>query len=183
MFTCQIDPSLEMRLWEDHHAEEMFRVVDANREHLRRWLPWVDASRHPDDARAFVRRALEQFARHDGFHAGIWLSGQIVGAIGLHYINWRVGKTEIGYWLTESGQGQGIMTRACRALINYVFGELKLNRVEIICASGNQRSRAVPTRLGFTEEGMLRQAGFLYDHHVDHVIYGSLAGEWKASGG
>jgi ribosomal-protein-serine acetyltransferase len=178
MFTCRVDPSLEMRLWEEHHADELFTVVEANRYHLRTWLTWADRTAGPDDTRAFIRKALEQFARHDGFHAGIWLDGRIIGGIGLHAINWNNRKTEIGYWLAESAQGRGVMTRSCRAVVSHLISELRLNRVEIRCATENLRSRAVPRRLGFREEGVLRQAELLYDRYVDHAVYSMLAGEW-----
>jgi len=86
--------------------------------------------------------------------------------------------TSIGYWLGERFQGSGVMTKSCKALIEYAFRELKLNRVEIRCAEKNLRSRAIPERLGFVNEGMIREAEWLYDHFVDHVVYGVLAREW-----
>lgn len=70
------------------------------------------------------------------------------------------------------------MTRACQAMITYAFHTMKLNKVEIRCATENVRSRAIPERLGFKEEGLIRQAEWLYDHYVDLVVYGLLASEW-----
>jgi ribosomal-protein-serine acetyltransferase len=55
--------------------------------------------------------------------------------------------------------------------------------VEIGCAPGNRKSCAIPERLGFTREGVLRQREWLYDHFVDHVVYGILAEEWRARRG
>ena len=69
------------------------------------------------------------------------------------------------------------MTRGCRALIAHGFTELDLHRVEIRCAVDNLKSRAIPERLGFRREGQLREVEWLYDHFVDHVVYGLLAGE------
>jgi ribosomal-protein-serine acetyltransferase len=54
-----------------------------------------------------------------------------------------------------------------------------LNKVEIHCAVDNKRSRAIPERLGFTQEGIIRANQWLYDHYVDDVIYGMLASEWS----
>ena len=71
------------------------------------------------------------------------------------------------------------MTNACRTLVTYAFHEWGLNKVEIHCAVGNIRSRAIPTRLGFTQEGSLREAEWVNDHFVDLVIYGMLAREWQ----
>jgi ribosomal-protein-serine acetyltransferase len=53
-----------------------------------------------------------------------------------------------------------------------------MHKVEIRAASGNKKSRAVPERLGFKQEGCIRQAEWLYDHYVDHVVYGMLDLEW-----
>lgn len=71
------------------------------------------------------------------------------------------------------------MTKALKALIDYGFKELELNKIEISVAVENKKSRALPERFGFVEEGKIRQAEWLYDHYIDHVIYGLLATEWK----
>jgi ribosomal-protein-serine acetyltransferase len=63
-------------------------------------------------------------------------------------------------------------------MVNYAFRELGLNRVEIQVATDNMRSRAIPERLGFTQEGILRDDVWLRDRFVDHVVYGMLAREW-----
>ena len=56
-----------------------------------------------------------------------------------------------------------------------------ISKVEIRVASGNINSRSIPYRLGFVEEGCIRQAEWLYDHYVDHIVYGMLVKEWKKS--
>lgn len=178
MFICRLDAEAELRLLEDRHAAELFLLTDQNRGHLRRWLPWVDATTSIEITRKFIKNALKQFSTNRGFQTGIWYQGRLVGVIGYHRIDWFNRKTSIGYWLGASFQGKGLMTKACRALVDYAFGELKLNRVEIRCAAQNKRSRAIPERLGFVQEGISRQAEWLYDHYVDHVIYGMLASEW-----
>lgn len=87
-------------------------------------------------------------------------------------------KTSIGYWLGAEFEGRGIMVRSCRALIDYLFKELKLNRVEIRTAPGNKKSQAIPKKLGFTEEGTIREYEKLYTQFVDHVVYSMLAKDW-----
>lgn len=71
------------------------------------------------------------------------------------------------------------MTRAVKALTHYAFHELNLNRVDIRAAVENKKSRSIPERLGFVNEGRLRQAEWLYDRYVDCIIYGMLAEDWK----
>lgn len=179
MFRFIVDDDIELRLLEGRHADELFGLTDRNRAHLRPWLPWVDQNTSPDNTRAFIKGSLHQLAENNGLQAGIWFRGELAGVIGFLYFKWPSRKTEIGYWLDAAVQGHGIMTRACRALLDYAFGELGLNRAEIHCAGGNTRSCAVPERLGFKQEGVLRQAEWLNDHFEDNVVYGMLAGEWQ----
>lgn len=181
MFVFKVDDEIELRLLEERHAEEVFAVVDANRAHLRQWLPWVDEEVSASDARDYIRKMRERFAAFTGMALGIWYRGRIVGAVGLVNIDLHSRWAEIGYWMDAQSQGRGIITRACRALIDYAFDDLKLNRVVIRCADGNHKSRAIPERLGFKQEGQLRQTIKLYDRFWDAIYYGMLADEWRAN--
>lgn len=173
-----VDADIQVRVLESRDARALFDLVDRNREHLGRWMPWVETTRTARDTRAFIDRGREQLRRDDGFQAGIWYCGQLVGAIGFHYWNWDSRRTEIGYWLTAEAQGKGIMTRACRTMVDYALGNLKLNRVEIRTAVSNARSRALAGRLGFVQEGVLRGAEWTKDGFEDQVVYGLLRDEW-----
>src|SRR5947208_2283170 len=106
----------------------------------------------------------------------LW-EGRIVGMFGFYGMDWSHGKTSIGYLLDEASLGKGLMTAACRAMTRHALVELKFNRVEIRCAPENHRSRAIPRRLGYSEEGRLREVDWLYDHFEDHIVYSLLAGE------
>ncbi len=169
-----VDDGLELRLVRDGDAPEIFRATEANRAHLREWLPWVDATRTVADTQAFVDRSLEQVRASDGFQARIVSDAEFAGIIGYHYYDWRNLRTEIGYWLQESFQGRGIMTRSTKALVDFAFDHLGMNRVEIRAATDNRRSRAVPERLGFVQEGVLREYAWLNDRFVDLVVYAKL---------
>lgn len=73
----------------------------------------------------------------------------------------------------------GIVTAACRVVIDEGFHNFGLHRIEIRCAVENRRSAAVPRRLGFVEEGVLREAEWLYDHWVDLRVFSMLAHDWR----
>ncbi len=179
MFKHIIDENIDLRLLQLNHAEELFALTDTCRPYLREWLPWVDSTKTVEDTKAFIEFTKKQFASNQGFQAGIWYQDKLVGVIGYHGFNLAHKLTSIGYWLNEEYQGKGIMTKACKAMVDYALSDLKFNRVEIRCAEKNNKSRAIPERLGFTQEGIVRGAEFLYDHYVDHVIYGMLASEWS----
>lgn len=179
MFSYKVGDDVELRLLEEHDARQIFTTVEADRTHLREWLPWVDDQLSLEDSRAFVMASRQQFAENNGFQAGIWYRGEFAGMIGFHYFNFLHRKTEIGYWLAQKFEGRGVMTRSCRAMVNYAFNEVGMNRIEIRCATGNVRSCAIPERLGFNFEGIQRQAEWLYDHFADLKVYSLLASEWK----
>ncbi|HEY7588866.1 MAG TPA: GNAT family protein [Thermoplasmata archaeon] len=179
----QVDADIELRLLKERHASELFALVDRNREHLRRWLPWVEDTRTVRDTRRFIQQSVAQLRRDDGFQTGIWYQGRLVGVLGYHYWNRTSRKTEIGYWLSSDVEGRGIMTRACKALVDYAFAKLGMNRVEIRAAMPNLRSRAIPPRLGFVQEGVLREGEWVRDCFEDQVVYGLLRKDWESGQG
>lgn len=160
-------------------AKQLFILTDQSKGSLKEWLPFIEKNKSLADTEAFIKSTMTQFSNNNGFQAGIWFEGKIAGVIGFHKIDWHNKSTSIGYWLGESYEGSGLMTKSVKAFVNYAFVELNLNRVEIRAAEENKKSRAVPERLNFSEEGHIRQSEWLYDRYVNHVIYGMLAENWK----
>ncbi|MDT5293131.1 MAG: ribosomal-protein-serine acetyltransferase [Acidobacteriota bacterium] len=179
MLIQKIDEELELRPVDERYAEDLTALVRRDLAHLKPWMPWATERYRVEDAREFIRRNLRQYAEDQGFATLIFFRGRVAGSIGYNNIDWANRKTDIGYWLGAAAQGRGLMTKSCRVLVEHAFGEFKLNRVEIYCAVENRRSRAVPERLGFTEEGTHRQAEWVHDHFKDLVSYSMLAREWK----
>ncbi|MGB3633013.1 MAG: GNAT family protein [Rubrobacteraceae bacterium] len=179
MFTYKLGEKSELRLLEERHAAELTEVTDRNREHLRQWLPWLDDNRTLEDRRKFIRGTLRQLADNNGFQAGIWHEGRLTGVVGYLGVEWENRRASLGYWLAEEFEGKGLMTKSCRAFTTHAFDAYNLNHVTIACATENVKSRAIPERLGFELEGVRRQAEWLYDHFVDHALYGMLASDWK----
>jgi ribosomal-protein-serine acetyltransferase len=135
----------------------------------------------PEEYHTILPMWLRQFADGNGFNAGIRYKGKLVGMIGLHAIDRANRKTSIGYYIAEEAQGKGIVTKSVKAILDYVFRELGLNRVEIRCGVHNKKSRAIPERLGFVQEGIIRDGEWLYDHFHDLVVYSMLAKDWLAN--
>jgi ribosomal-protein-serine acetyltransferase len=183
MFSRRIDEELELRPVDERYAEELTALVRRDIAHLKPWMPWATDRYSIEDAREFIRRQIRQYAEDQGFASLVFSRGRVAGSIGYNLIDWSNRKTDIGYWLGAEFLGRGLMTKACRALIEHAFKELRLNRVEIYCAVENRRSRRIPERLGFTEEGTHRQAEWVHDHFKDLVSYSMLAREWRIRNG
>jgi len=179
MFSCKVDNNVELRLIEPRHAEELNALIERNMNHIKKWSAWLKDDRSIENTRAFIERNLKQFAENEGFAVGIWYRDKMAGQIEYNYLDLNNRKTEIGFWLGESFQGRGLATKSCRVLIDYAFDELKLNRVEMQCGVENTKSRKIAEKMGFRNEGIVRQGGWLHDRFVDFVIYGMLASEWQ----
>jgi ribosomal-protein-serine acetyltransferase len=183
MFLRRVTDAIELRQFELWHAEAVFAAADRNRQYLREWLPWVDQTRSAKEIREFILRAIAQYNANQGPNAGIWVNGEFAGAIGCHHIDWINRACSIGYWLDAAHQGQGIITRSCRSLLAYLFEDAGLHRVVIQCGTGNEKSGAIPRRLGFTREGVSRDAQWVNDRWIDLVVWSMLDCEWAAGRG
>ncbi|MGN7939348.1 MULTISPECIES: GNAT family N-acetyltransferase [Bacillaceae] len=182
MFIHKVDDDISLKLIELHDAERVFELTDKSRKYLREWLPWLDITNKLEDTKAFIQGCLKEYAENKSLNTVILFKGEIVGVAGFNSINWSNKTAYIGYWLGEEYQGNGIMTKVAKALTDYAINHLHLNKVEIRAAVENKKSRSVPERLRFVNEGTIRQAEWLYDHFVDHIVYGILASEWKRGG-
>ena len=160
-------------------ASELHGLIEANREHLARFMPWA-AEQTIADTRAFLDSKRVQLASNDGFECAIVRDGRVIGMVGFHAVNWRDRSTTIGYWLAAGEQGRGVMTAAVRAMVDHAFRSMGLRRVVITAAVHNDRSRAIPQRLGFVQEGTLRQAVRVGDQYFDDAVYAMLAEDWPA---
>ncbi len=178
-FCYPVDEDIQLCLLELRHAESVLRLVEENREYLSRWLPWALEGPALEKTEAFIRGQLEKFIQGRALPTGIWYQGELVGLISYNRIEPHLRVGEIGYWLAEAYQGRGIMTRACRALVSYGFRVLGLQRIEIRVATDNLRSRAIPERLGFRKEGVLRRSARLGDRYLDMIMYAMLEEEWE----
>ncbi|HEY3862481.1 MAG TPA: GNAT family protein [Verrucomicrobiae bacterium] len=161
---------------EHRHAKELFELIEASRAHLRPWMNWADQRRTQADVAMYVANALKQFALNQAVHTGIWEKGKLAGMINCGPIDWPNRAAPLEYWLGAPFQGRGIMTSSCRAMAEHAFGAMNLHRLKIACAEENRRSRAIPEKLGFTFEGVARDAEWLHDHFVNHAIYAMLQG-------
>ena len=100
------------------------------------------------------------------------------GTIGFHNTDRVNEKTEIGYWLIRNMVGNGIITRACKTLVEIAFEKMGMNRITIKCAVSNAASARVPIRLGFTFEGIERNGERYNELFLDLKVFSLLKIEY-----
>ncbi len=174
----RIDERLSLHLARPELAEAVFQAVDENRAHLSQWMPWVNGTRSQEDTNTFIRESMQHNSDGSRLTTFITLDGQLAGSLGVVHFNKDHRKCEIGYWLREDLQGQGIATKSLAVFIDFLFKNKGMNRLEIQVLVGNHRSRAVPMRLGFQREGVLRQSLLLYGAFHDVELFSLLKADW-----
>lgn len=179
MFKTKINDNLSLKILEERDTQALFNIVDNSRDYLNEWLPFVKFTKTSEDTKQFIKSALNQFIENDGFHCGIWYNEQLIGVIGLHYINWLNEKTSIGYYIDQNYENLGIMTKCTKFLIDYCFNEINLNRIEIQTATKNIKSQKIPRKLGFKQEGILREDEKLNGKIVDSYVFSLLKSEYN----
>lgn len=166
-------------LVEQEHSKPLFNLIQRNRKHLGQWFSWVDGVSSLEDVDGFIQRVTGQFEEGKGPHYAIFSKRELAGIAGFHPIDWPNRNAELGYWLGKEFTGQGLATAGCRFLLEKGFTDLGLNRIEIRCGSGNEKSIAVAGRLGMVYEGTLREEELLKNTYVDHRVYSILAREYN----
>jgi ribosomal-protein-serine acetyltransferase len=171
-----VHKDVTLRILAPSEGHLLYAVVDANREHLRQWLPWVAETTQVAVSRRFLEQLFAAYEQRKSIHYGIFLNGELVGMVGFHAFDWRNRLTSLGYWLAAGACGRGIMRKCVAVCIDEAF-RLGMNRISIRCAVGNERSRRIPVALGFKSEGIQRQAEWLNGRFVDLEVFSLLASE------
>ena len=178
-FSVPVHDTITLRFIRPDEAEALFKLVDKNRAYLREWLDWVDAQTGPEVSQENILKRIKEATAGEALDLGIYQNAVLIGSMGFNRIKKEGRRDEMGYWLAEEHGGKGIMTDCVRALVSYGFRELKLHRIEIHSSTKNEKSAAIPERLGFKLDGILRDGSFLYDHFESSKVYSMLEGEWK----
>jgi len=178
MEKLEIDEKLFLEKLNLTHTECVFNAIDQNRSFLRRWLPFVDFTHKMLDTERFIRSLLDKHSSNRDEVYTIWYKHEFAGLVGFKDIDRVNDKIEIGYWLTEKMTGKGIATAATRKMINLAFRNMEMNRVRIRCGVGNEKSSAIPRRLGFKFEGIERCGERHNRKYIDLEVFSLLRSEW-----
>lgn len=178
MLAFRVNQETMLQLLGLEHADSLLHCLSLNRTHLGKWLRCARKVQTLEDIKALILESWERAEEGIEFQFGVWWKGRLVGVISAHSIDHYILSGEIGYWLAKYAEGRGIMTQAVDTLMQFLFIEQHLNRIEIRCADSNKRSQAIPKRLGFRLAGVLRQAERVMDRLEDLYIYECLKSDW-----
>jgi ribosomal-protein-serine acetyltransferase len=174
----KVQEDIELRQIEISDSEDIFQAIDTQREYLGKWLPFVELTKEKSDTEKFVDSLVNAPIDRFEYVFTIRKLNKFVGLIGFKDTDKFNKKTELGYWLSEEYQKQGIITNSVETLCNFAFQELGINRIQIKCACGNKASIKIPKRLGFKFEGIEREGELLSSSvFTDVEVYSKLRGD------
>ncbi|CAF1181122.1 unnamed protein product [Adineta steineri] len=138
-----------LELIQPEHIDQLYQLLESNRKYLQKNIPGIDSLQTRDDLQRRWGTSKE-----NSLHFGLWLNkNQLIGRCRLTR-DVNTCSADIGYWISESFQGKGLMTSAVEQLIKFAFEKWNIKRMEIHCGVNNLKSRAIPERLGFSNEGI-----------------------------
>jgi RimJ/RimL family protein N-acetyltransferase len=158
-------------------------AISVSVESLLPWMEWAHNEPGPIGAHVDLLRELRaKFDAGQDFACGVFSAdeSELVGVAGSHT---RRGECvrEIGYWIRSDCVGQGFATEAAAVLARVAFEVDSVRRVEIRCDPDNLASSRIPWKLGFSREGVLREAARFPDGARDDEVWGLLKREHSAS--
>lgn len=136
----------------------------------------------PEKVVDIIEMFAEDYAASESIRWGITLQGadRVIGTCGLFAFEPQARRAEIGYDLAQKYWRQGIMTEALTCVIHYAFDTVGLHRLEAIVDPNNQASRVLLKKLGFQEEGILRERFFKGGVYYDDLYLGLLRRDWQS---
>ncbi|MGV6850827.1 MAG: GNAT family N-acetyltransferase [bacterium] len=170
-FALLVDDQIKLLLVHETFAADYEKLASDNFDYLSEWLAWPQFCKTQSDFKQFIQTSLHKYAQGESLTCAIEYCGEIVGNCSYNTINHELSKVEIGYWIAQNRQGNGIVSRVCKFLINYAFDELGVTKVQISVAEHNQPSRKVCERLGFKLEGIISNQELINNKILNHAIY------------
>lgn len=141
-------------------------------------IPYV----HIDEAIALIARIATDYDNREAVRWGITLKGidDVIGMVGFNYWSRMDHRGSVGYDLARAYWGKGIIPEALRAVIDFGFDRMGLNRIEADCSIYNKNSIRVLEKLGFQFEGRQREQYYEQGEYHDLLLYGLLKREYQS---
>lgn len=181
MFSIDLADDAQLFPLEVRHAEEFLAHMDRGREYIGQHVRLPDVVADLDSARGYLSTYAQKAATDTGRLYGIRVGGTLVGGVLFRVFDAEGGTCEAGCWLEPAAAGRGLVTKACRILIDWAFQERGMHRVEWHASAANKKSLAVAERLGMTREGVMRQNDLYRGVRQDTEIWAVLAHEWPTA--
>lgn len=167
-----ITPRLILRLIESSDSDKLQSCI-VRSPTLHRWVDWCHADFTNDDAERFILATRLNWVKSEAYGFGVFCrkSDALIGMVAINELYHTFNMASIGYWIADDYQGQGLGTAAVNALIEFCFSQLKVTRIEVVCAPENLASQKLIEKCGGLFETRARNR-FIFDGLAqDGLVY------------
>lgn len=173
-----LTPRLILRPARMSDAEDLYEY--SRDPQVARHVLW-DAHTSIHQTRAYLRYLLRQYrnAAPSNFVIALRDSGKVIGTIGFMWVQQDNRSAEVGYSLSRQYWNRGYMSEALRAIVEFGFSKLLLNRIEAQHEIDNPASGRVMLHAGMRREGTLRQRLYNKGRYVDVELYAILRSDFE----
>jgi RimJ/RimL family protein N-acetyltransferase len=170
---------LHLRAYRRADAAALYAAVRESVDSVGRWLPWCHAGYDEAEALAWIDHCIDGWQRGEHFAFAIFdaATAELLGAVGLNQRNRQHNNMNLGFWIRQSRQREGIATRAARAIVAFGFRDVALVRIEIIAQPDNRASRRVAETLGARFEGFARNRLMFRGEPAEAAVYALIPGD------
>jgi len=144
-------------------SEEIYCLIDSNRDYLGNWLSWVPDTQSRSDAEAFLLKSLDLARERKGYFCGIFVGDILVGVAGATAYPGEKNSMYLNYWVSNAWSRRGLATQACRQLIHFLESKWCIDSFFVTLSDKNIASLRVAEKLGFRFSEPLSNS----DHNTD----------------
>jgi RimJ/RimL family protein N-acetyltransferase len=148
-----------------------------NRQHLKGTADDITGLKSVEEAEVKARKHRAEWTKRDRFVAGVWDEDKYIGEIWIEPAGWDIPCFEIGWFIDKGREGEGLAYEAANACLEFIFNELEAHKVIAKTSDTNTRSMKLAERLGFKEEGHLRENEIKDGKRSGTLLYGLLREE------
>jgi ribosomal-protein-serine acetyltransferase len=176
--------SVVLRPLTSEYEAELFEAVSASIPELSCWMPWCHANYSHEETHQYLASRATAWDEGTEYSFGIFNreTGQLLGGVGINFIDWPHRRANLGYWLRTRATGRGHASDAARTLARWGLSTLGFDRIEVVAAIDNLASQRTAERAGATREGVLRNRCQVNDAPRDAVMYSFVPGDFAEDG-
>jgi ribosomal-protein-serine acetyltransferase len=175
------DGKILLRPYKMSDVDNIYQAIRESIKEVGAWLPFAHEGYAIKETRDWLKKRDKEWRQGDTCDFGIFdvKDGTFIGGCGINQISKMSRSANLGYWVRTSRIGQGIAPAATRLLANWGFDVLKLNRIEVVVAVGNEKSLRAAEKAGAKREGVLRNRLILREKTFDAVMHSLIPEDFK----
>ena len=148
-----------IRRFRENEGKELFLLIQENSSHIVNQYPLtLKEIKSPTQAEIYIRKKFSNWLLQQEYCFGIWdtENAKLIGFVHIYQIDWKIPKGEITFFIDHKHTQMGFMTEAMITILQFIFEQLRLEKLVLRTATDNYPTQRLARKVGFRREGDLR---------------------------